>query len=101
MDTPDTTRQASPGAKDVSTARNRSRDKALLIAAQYNDAASLRQGVNPLQYSHKDVQLLKEYLVDYEGYSEDRIVVLEDNQDDPSAQPTKINIVRPESASEH
>lgn len=73
-------------------ARDRSRDKALLVGIQYNNPAS--DEVSPLHYPHRDMKIFKRYLEEHEGYNADNIVVLMDRENESEdTLPTKANIV--------
>ncbi|GJE85398.1 caspase domain-containing protein [Phanerochaete sordida] len=75
-----------------SSVRDRSRDKALLIGLQYGGPQST---VGALKTPHRDVVLLKLFLIAYEGYLEENITVITDDPADERMRPTKAraNIV--------
>lgn len=68
---------------------DRSRDKALLIGVQYDFPT--RNPVAPLSTPHRDVRLLKDFLVAHEGYLTQNIAVLMDDAKS-DVRPTKANI---------
>lgn len=63
--------------------RDRTRDKALLIGLQYDSS------VGRLSTPHRDVALLKDFLVDHEGYVETNIDILTDDPENGRIKPKK------------
>ena len=73
--------------------RDRSGDKALLVGIQYSNPE--HDGVASLYNPHQDVKEFSDHLIKYEGYQEDNVTLLLDEEDTPvEFLPTKNNIVR-------
>ncbi|KIP04712.1 hypothetical protein PHLGIDRAFT_129342 [Phlebiopsis gigantea 11061_1 CR5-6] len=73
--------------------RDRTRDKALLIGIEYRWHQGYDE-VTALSNPHKDVQLLKTFLIEHEGYLEQNITVLVDGTEDQLMEPSRANILR-------
>lgn len=83
-------------AESLSTQpRDRSRDKALLIAIEYKWPQT--ETVKKLDTPHKDLKRVREHLISHWGYHEENIITLKDGpkgEVDDSMVPTRGNIVR-------
>ena len=75
--------------------RDRSRDKALLIAIEYKWPEF--PGVDTLNSPHKDMERMRQHLISHWGYHPENITTLKDGpkgEVDDSMFPTRGNIVR-------
>jgi len=72
--------------------RDRSRDKALLIAIEYKWPKF--DGVPELHTSHKDLERVREHLIDHWNYLPEHITIQKDGECDEATIPTRDNILR-------
>jgi hypothetical protein len=77
---------------------DRRRDKALLIGLEYRFSSQSivypKHGiVKPLSNVHRDVEALRQYLIEHLHYLPENITLMLDDGKEPSLQPTRSNIV--------